>query len=99
MKTVAIKVEDDLHAQLLVVAQLEGVTLTEVIRHAVETHIEQLRKGNGLAAKAKGFLDAIDQEAKSRKQAVESLINQLGAKDGSPARPKRRTPTGADSES
>lgn len=87
MKTVAIKVDDDLHAQLVVVAQLEGVTLTDVIRQAVEGHIDRLRRGDGLAAKAKGFLDAIDQEAQTRKQAVESLVAQLdGASTRKPSR-------------
>src|SRR5690242_18060074 len=67
VKTVAIKVEDDVHARLLMIAELEGVTLTEVIRQAVEAHVGQLRGGDGLAAKAQSMLDAIDRESQSRK--------------------------------
>lgn len=77
MKTVAIKVEDDLHAQMVLIAQLDGVTLTEVIRQAVENYVEQLRSGDGLAAKAEGLLAVIEQETATKKEAVTALLTQL----------------------
>jgi len=91
MKTVAIKVDDELHAQLLLVAQLEGKTLTDVIREAVETYVAALRKGNGLAAKAKDLLEAIDSETAAKKQAVQGLLSQLESSkpDGAPKRSRR----------
>lgn len=91
MKTVAIKVEDDLHAQLLVIAQLESTTLTDIIRSAVEGYVANLREGDGLAAKAQAVLAEIDQETATRKQAVEALLNQLGGESsGQPAKRTRR---------
>lgn len=90
MKTVAIKVDDELHAQLMVVAQLEGVTLTEVIRKAVEAYVETLRTGDGLADKAKALLDEIEQENAAKKQAVQELLSQLETKPSSGAKRSRR---------
>ena len=91
MKTMAIKVEDDLHAQMLLIAQLDGVTLTEVIRQAVEHHVEQLRSGGALAAKAEGLLAVIEQETASKKQAVASLLTQLRPPAGSQSNGRSRS--------
>lgn len=91
MKTVAIKVEDDLHTQLLLVAQLEGTTLTDVIRQAVEGHVEALRNGGGLAAKAETLMAEIEQETAARKQAVQALISELGDKPDATTKRSRRT--------
>jgi len=92
MKTVAIKVEDDLHAQLLLVAQLEGTTLTDVIRQAVEQYVEGLKTGDGLAAKAKSLLDDIDRDVATRREAVRSLLGQLEPEMAPNPKPSRRTP-------
>ena len=92
MKTVAIKVEDDLHAQLLLVAQLEGTTLTDVIRQAVEQYVEGLKTGDGLAAKAKSLLDEIDRDVATRREAVRSLLGQLEPEAAPSSKPSRRTP-------
>ena len=76
MKTVAIKVEGDLHAQLLLVAQLDGTTLTDVIRQAVEQYVEGLKAGDGLASKAQSLLDEIERDVATRREAVRSLLGQ-----------------------
>jgi hypothetical protein len=82
VKTVAIKVEDDLHAQLLLVAQLQATTLTDVIRQAVETHVSQLIEGEELAAKAETLMAELDQEMAIRKQALGKLLSDLGDRTG-----------------
>jgi predicted transcriptional regulator len=43
MKTLAIRLDDDLHAQLHSVAMLEGVTVTDAIRTAIRSYIENRR--------------------------------------------------------
>ena len=40
MKTLAIRLEEDLHAQLSVLAQLRESTITDEIRLALENHLE-----------------------------------------------------------
>jgi predicted transcriptional regulator len=92
MKTVAIKVEDDLHAQLLLVAQLEGTTLTDVIRQAVEQYVEGLKTGDGLASKAQALLDEIERDVATRREAVRSLLGQQKPEAAPSPKPSRRTP-------
>jgi predicted transcriptional regulator len=74
MKAIALRLDDGLHAQLQVIAQLQGVTLTELIRTAVETYLDQARQAPELAAKAQGVLDAIEAEAASRRDAIATLF-------------------------
>ena len=52
MKTLAIRLEDDLHAQLSVLAQLEELTITDAIRQAIEEFIESKRHNPELTARA-----------------------------------------------
>ena len=74
MKTLAIRLDDRLHAQLAVVAQLEETSITEVIRLAVEAYVAERRSNPELTAKATGLLQAIDAETLARKQAIEALL-------------------------
>src|SRR5205807_399347 len=48
MKTMAIRLQDDVHAQLSVVAQLDGTTVAEEIRQAIEGHLARKRAEGGL---------------------------------------------------
>lgn len=95
MKTVAIKVDDDLHAQLLLVAQLEGTTLTDVIRQAVEQYVEGLKGGDGLASKAQSLLDEIERDVATRREAVRSLLGQQEPEATPSPKPSRRSPAAA----
>ena len=52
MKTLAIRLDDDLHAQLSVVAQLGDLTVTDAIRQAIEQWIERQRSAPELTARA-----------------------------------------------
>ena len=73
-KTLAIRLDDDLHARLSVIAQLEGSTITDEIREAIEAHIERKRSGGELSAKAAGVLEDIEREAASRRSAIAALF-------------------------
>ena len=39
LKTIAVRVQEDVHAQLSFIAQLSGTSLSEEIRRAIETRI------------------------------------------------------------
>ena len=102
MKAIALRLDDDLHAQLQVIAQLQGVTLTELIRTAVETYLDQARRAPELAAKAQGVLDAIDAEAASRRDAIATLFTPgtpdapvTPITDGKPSGRSRKPPSAA----
>ena len=72
MKTMAIRLEDELHAQLALVAQLENTTVTDLIRSAVASYIEQ-RKAE-LSGRAEAALAEIEREAAARRQAITALF-------------------------
>ena len=74
MRTIAIRVEDELHEQLTLLARLAGRPLVEEIREAVDEHIA--RKGNqvDLTAQAEKALAEIDRDAANRRKAIESLL-------------------------
>jgi predicted transcriptional regulator len=72
MKTMAIRLEDDLHAQLSLVATLEGQTVTEIIRTAISGYIEERKEQ--LSSKADEALADIEREAAARREAIASLF-------------------------
>ena len=74
MKTLAIKLEDDTHAQLTAIAQLEGKPIIGVIREAIDSAIEVKRKQPGLSGKAESMLEEIERDAAARRQAVAALF-------------------------
>lgn len=74
VKTLAIRLESALHAQLSLIAQLRGSTITEEIRTALETHIVSTKASSDLAAKADGVLDDIEREATARREAIATLF-------------------------
>ena len=74
MKTLAIRLEDDLHAQLSVLAQLRNSTITDEIRLALETHLEASKSDTELTSRAQAVLDDIEREADGRRAAIATLF-------------------------
>lgn len=83
MKTLAIRLEDDLHAQISALAKLTDTNVTDFIRTAVEERAKALSKDPSLAEKAKAALADIDAEAESRRSAIANLFD---AEEDKPAR-------------
>jgi predicted transcriptional regulator len=75
MKTLAIRLDDDLHAQISALAKLTDTNVTDFIRTAVEERAKALSKDPGLAEKAKAALADIDAEAASRRSAIANLFD------------------------
>jgi predicted transcriptional regulator len=74
MKTLAIRLDDTLHSQLGVIAQLEELTVTDAIRQAIEQWIEAQRDSPVLKQRAQAVLDNIEQEAATRRSALVALV-------------------------
>ena len=74
MKTLAIRLEEDQHAQLGVIAQLEELTVTDAIRQAIEQWIETRRDSPVLKQRAQAVLDTIEQDAATRRNAIAALL-------------------------
>jgi ferric-dicitrate binding protein FerR (iron transport regulator) len=87
VKTLAIRLEEEQHAQLGMIAQLEELTVTDAIRQAIEQWIEVRRTNPELQARAEAVLADIDRDAATRRDAIATLI-------GTPAPTKRRASSG-----
>lgn len=74
VKTLAIRLEPELHAQLSVIAQLRGSTITDEFRRALEAHIEATKAAPELSAKAGAVLDEIEREMSAKRDAIASLF-------------------------
>jgi predicted transcriptional regulator len=91
VKTLAIRLDDDLHAQLSVVANLSELTITDAIRQAIEKWVDEKRSQPELAARAQSVLDEIENDAAQRRSAIATLF---GSSDEAPAtdQPEGETP-------
>lgn len=88
----AIRLEDDTSAQLTVLAQLEGTSVADLIRQAIEQLIAEKRSQSDLAGRAQSVLADIDREASARKAAIETLFGSADTPpEGAPAPSGRRT--------
>ena len=92
-KTLAIRLDDDLHAAATAVAQLQGISLTELIRSSIETTLQTKRDSGELAAQAQNVLAEIDAEAENRRKAIASLLDPVGDKAAKPAARTRKATT------
>jgi predicted DNA-binding protein len=93
VKTLAIRLEPDLHARLSVIAQLRGSTITDEIREAIAQHLERLRTDGDLTAKAGSVLDDIERDAQARRDAIAALFGDEPAKaPRRTGRPDKATP-------
>lgn len=76
VKTLGIKLPPGLHAQFALVAQLDGLSLTDAIRRAVELYVEGKQNEAGFAERAQGALDEIEREAAARRNAITALFGE-----------------------
>lgn len=76
MKTLAIRLDDEVASQLAVVAQLEGTSLVDLIRQSVAQLLDAKRADGDLGQRAAGILAEIDQDAALRKAAIAALFGE-----------------------
>lgn len=74
VKTLAIRLDADLHAQLTLIAQLRDATITDEIKAAIEDRIAAAKSKPELAGKAEAALAEIEREAANRRGALASLF-------------------------
>jgi hypothetical protein len=74
VKTLGIKLPPELHAQFALVAQLDGLNLTDAIRRAVEFYVASKQGESDFAARAQAALDEIEREAAARREAITALF-------------------------
>ena len=96
MKTMAIRLSDEISAQLTLIAQLENTSVAELIRQAIDALLTTKREQDGLAAKAEAALAEIEAESAARRAAIQAMLKPSG---GSPATdaPTTEPPSGGTS--
>lgn len=85
MRTLAVRINDDLRAQLDVIAQLNGRSVTEEIRIALEAWIETSKSDPKVLQRAESVRADIEREAKTRQSAIEAIF---GAESGGAKAPR-----------
>lgn len=89
VKTLAIRLDPDLHSRLTILAKLNGVSITDVIRSAIEKEIDVLAKNPQVAEKAHEFQAAIARDAEQQQAAIQALF---GDKSSSGRTARQGTP-------
>lgn len=96
MKTLAVKLEDDVHARLTVMAKLAGTSLSDLLKQAAEKFSAEAGDSPEFKAKAEQMLRTADREARERREAIEALLKPLADKPKaakrSPKRDKKAEP-------
>jgi len=95
LRTLAVRITEDLRAQLDIIAQLTGRSTTEEIRLALEYWIEKTRSDPATLQKAEAIRAEIEREAQTRRNAIASIFGggdtTMGeAKESAPSRPATR---------
>src|SRR5262245_37733835 len=92
VKTLGIKLPDELHAQFALVAQLDELSLGDALRKAVELYVAHKQSEGDFAARAAAALEEIEREAAARRGAIQALFGQGGpAGDAKTAASRKRT--------
>ena len=88
MRTLAVRITDDLRAQLDLIAQLNDRSVTEEIRLSLEDWIERSKSDPNVLKRAETVRAEIEREATTKRNAIEAIF----AKE----LPKKTTPPSRD---
>lgn len=94
VKTLAIRLDPELHAQLSVIAQLSDSTITDEIREALHAHVAAKASSKDLAGAATELLEEIERDAAIRRDALAGLLGNTdqASTATTPARSRGRKP-------
>jgi predicted DNA-binding protein len=90
MKTLAIRLDDELHARLGMLSKLASTSVTDTIRTAIEKHLDTLAADPAITAKAEELQAEIEKEAAQQRNALAALIGS-SAKETPKAAPRGRS--------
>lgn len=78
VKTLAIRLENEQHEQLTMLAQLDGLNITTAIRQAIDQWIEVKRQDPTLQERAQAALAEIEQDAANKRNVVAAFLTGSG---------------------
>lgn len=91
-KTLAIRLDDDVHAQLQVIAKLQETSIAAEIGQAIAAHLAAKRSDKELGSRANAVLESIEAEAKQRQAAIASLFSDTPDDATAPKAGRARSP-------
>ena len=91
-KTIAVRVEEQLHSQLQFIAQLDGTSISEEIRTAIQSRIDTAQDDPELVERAQKVREQIEREAAARTAAIAGFMGQNTV--GSTVKKPKSTPRG-----
>lgn len=97
LKTLAVRITEDLRAQLDIIAQLTGRSATEEIRLALEHWIDRTKSDPAVLKKAEAVRADIERDAQTRRNAIAAIFSgdgTSGASDEEPRSPRTTTRRG-----
>ena len=96
MRTLAVRVTPDYHAQLTMVAQVDGISLTDLMMKALDSYMATRREAPEFKAKVQAALEEAEaQMARTRAMLLGSLpeagsVSEAGAEAPSSGRSRRK---------
>jgi uncharacterized membrane-anchored protein YjiN (DUF445 family) len=94
LRTLAVRIHDDLRAQLDVIAQLNDRSVTEEIRFALEAWVQTSKSDPNTLKRAESVRAEIEREAETKRNAIASIFGTPEA--ATPARSAAARPKQAD---
>lgn len=83
-RTLAVRIHDDLRAQLDVIAQLNDRSVTEEIRVALEAWVETTKSDPKILQRAESVRAEIEREAETKRSAITAIFG--SSSGGAPAK-------------
>ncbi len=78
LRTLAVRITEEVRAQLDIVAQLTGRSTTEEIRVALEYWIDKTKSDPAILEKAEAIRAEIEREAQTRRDAIAAIFGDGG---------------------
>jgi hypothetical protein len=98
-KTLGVRLDEGLHAQLSFIAQLTGSTITDEIRRSIEQRVQAAQEDPELVERAEQVRAEIEREAAARQQAIAGFFGKVAVEGATkPAVPRKRPSQPKDGE-
>jgi predicted DNA-binding protein len=95
MRTLAVRITEELRAQLDIISQLTGRSATEEIRLALEHWIDKTKSDPNVLERAEAVRAEIERDAQTRRNAIAAIFSgdgTTGDGDATASAPQRTTP-------
>jgi len=93
VKTLGIRLPDRLHAQFVMVAKLDGISLQDACVRGVELYVEKKQAEPNFQARVAAVLEEIERDAAEQRDAIQSMFGPKAQAARTPSSPAKKTAT------